>query len=352
MSEEIQVQEHYYKFWRELIRPSGFEVERESLRADYGKFIIKPLESGYGVTLGNSIRRVLLTSMMGTAVSAVKLEGVLHEFSTIPDVLEDVTDIILNLKELRLKSYSPDPQTVRINKQGPGVVRAADIQLTDKLELLDPDHVICTLGDNAHFSCELHVSFGRGYVAAESHEHDLPLGFIAIDSLYSPIRRVNYTVNSARVGQRTDYDALAVEVWTDKSLKPDEAVALGSKILKDQLEIFVTFDESIEPSEEEQKSSTPTLNENLFRPVEDLELSVRSANCLKNANIRYIGELVVRSEAEMLKTKNFGRKSLNEIKEILIEMGLGLGLKIDGWPPQGWDASNPNGPMAPKTESH
>ena len=352
MDGEIQVQEHYYKFWRDLIRPTGFEADRDSLRSDYGKFVIKPLESGYGVTLGNSIRRVLLTSMMGTAVSAVKFEGVLHEFSTIPDVLEDVTDIILNLKELRLKSYSPEPQIVKISKQGPGVVRAADIQMTDKLEILDPEHVICTLGDNANFACELHVSFGRGYVAAEAHDFDLPVGFIGVDSLYSPIRRVNYKVDSARVGQKTDYDALTVEVWTDKSLKPDEAVALGSKILKDQLEIFVTFDESIEPSEEEQKGAAPTFNDNLFRPVEDLELSVRSANCLKNANIRYIGELVTRSEGEMLKTKNFGRKSLNEIKEILVGMGLGLGLKIEGWPPQGWDPNNPNGPMAPKVDNN
>lgn len=337
MTNEIQVQEHYYKFWRDLIHPSGFDVDRDTLRSDYGKFVIKPLESGYGMTLGNSLRRVLLTSMMGTAVSAVKIENVLHEFSTIPDVLEDVTDIILNLKELRLKSYSPEPQIVRIEKKGQGVVKASDIQVTDKLEVLDPEHVICTLGNNANFACELEVSFGRGYVSAENHKGDLSVGFIPVDSLFSPIRRVNYKVGSARVGQKTDYDSLTIEVWTDKSLKPDEAIALGSKILKDQLEIFVTFDESIEPSEEEQRGNTPRLNENLFRSVDDLELSVRSANCLKNANIRYIGELVVRTEGEMLKTKNFGRKSLNEIKEILIEMGLGLGLKIEGWPPAGWD---------------
>ncbi len=324
-----------------MIKPKGFEVDRDSLRDDYAKFIIRPLERGFGVTLGNSLRRILLSSMMGSAVTAVKFDGVLHEFTTLPDVLEDVTDIILNLKEVRFKQYTADALTLRISKKGPGKVTAADIQTSDKVEVLNPDHHIATLGANADFNAEVIVGFGRGYVPVENRESDLPVGFIGVDALYSPIRKVNYTVSNARVGQRTDYDALTLEVWTDGSLKPEESVALSSKIMKEQLQIFLTFDETMEPAEEAREIGSPTLNENLFRSVDDLELSVRSANCLKNANIRFIGELVVRSEAEMLKTKNFGRKSLNEIKEILGEMGLGLGMKIDGWPPVGWDPNQP-----------
>jgi len=335
------MQEHYYRFWRDLIKPKGFEVDRETLRDDYARFTIKPLERGYGVTLGNSLRRILLSSMMGSAVSAVKFDGVLHEFTTIPDVLEDVTDIILNLKEIRFRQYNSEPQTLRIAKKGPGRITAADIQGNDQIEILNPEQHIATLGANANFSAEITVTFGRGYDAAEVRNANYPVGFIAVDSLHSPIRKVNYSVSNARVGQRTDYDSLILEVWTDGSLKPEEAVALSSKIMKEQLQIFLTFDETMEPVEESRDHKNPTLNENLFRSVDDLELSVRSANCLKNANIRYIGELVVRSEAEMLKTKNFGRKSLNEIKEILSEMGLGLGMKIDGWPPVGWDPNQP-----------
>lgn len=332
------MQEHYYKFWRDLIKPKAFEVDRETLKEDYGRFVIRPLERGYGVTLGNSLRRILLSSMMGSAVSAAKFDGVLHEFSTIPDVMEDVTDIILNLKQIRFKQFSPEPQTLRIVKNGPGVVTARDIQVSDKIEVLNPDQHIATLGANAKFVAELLVTYGRGFVAAdENTQQELSVGYIGVDALYSPIRRVNYHVSNARVGQKTDYDALTIEVWTDGSLKPEESISLGSKILKEQLQIFLTFDESIEPDETQEETKSPQLNENLFRSVDDLELSVRSANCLKNANIRYIGELVAKSEAEMLKTKNFGRKSLNEIKEILSEMGLNLGMKVDGWPPPGWD---------------
>jgi DNA-directed RNA polymerase subunit alpha len=331
------MQEHYYKFWRDLIKPKGFEVDKETLRDDYGRFVIRPLERGFGVTLGNSLRRILLSSMMGSAISAVRFEGVLHEFTTIPDVLEDVTDIILNLKEVRFKQYTSEPVTLKISKKGPGKVTAGDILVNDKIEILNKDQHIATLGSNANFSAEIIVAYGRGYVPVENKESDLPVGFIGVDSLFSPIRKVNYSVSNARVGQRTDYDALALEVWTDGSLKPEESISLASKIMKEQLQIFLTFDEAMEPQEEKRDPSSPQLNDNLFRSVDDLELSVRSANCLKNANIRFIGELVVRSEAEMLKTKNFGRKSLNEIKEILSEMGLGLGMKIDGWPPVGWD---------------
>lgn len=335
------MQQHYYKFWREMIKPKGYEIEKESLREEYGKFLVRPLERGYGVTLGNSLRRILLSSMMGSAATAVKFEGVLHEFTTIPDVLEDVTDIILNLKEVRFRQFSAEPVTLKINKKGPGKVTAADIQVTSNIEVLNPEQHIATLGANANFNAEIIVSFGRGYVPTEQREEELPVGFIGIDALYSPIRKVNYSVSNARVGQRTDYDALTLEVWTDGSLKPEESVALASKIMKEQLQIFLNFDEAMEPAEEKKDSSSPKLNENLFRSVDDLELSVRSANCLKNANIRYIGELVVRSEAEMLKTKNFGRKSLNEIKEILAEMGLSLGMKVEGWPPVGWDPNVP-----------
>lgn len=333
------MQDYYYHFWRDLIKPKGFEVDRESLRDDYAKFTVRPLERGYGVTLGNSLRRILLSSMMGSAVAAVKIEGVLHEFSTVPDVLEDVTDIILNLKEVRFKQYSSATQTLRISKKGAGRVTASDIQVNDQIEVLNPEQHIATLGSNASFDVEIMVSFGRGYESVENRSEQYPLGFIAVDSLFSPIKKVNYSVTNARVGQRTDYDSLILEIWTDGSLKPEEAVSLASKIMKEQLQIFLTFDESLEPADDAKDSKNPTLNENLFRSVDDLELSVRSANCLKNANIRYIGELVVKSEAEMLKTKNFGRKSLNEIKEILSEMGLGLGMKIDGWPPVGWDPS-------------
>ena len=340
----MNMQQHYYKFWRDLIKPKGFDVDKESLSDVYGKFSVLPLERGYGVTIGNSLRRIMLSSMMGSAITAIKIDGVMHEFSTVPGVLEDVTDIILNLKEVRLKQHDDVSKILRISKEGPGVVTAADIQLSDAVEVLNPNQHICTLGKDAKFEAEVVVSFGRGYVEADKVESELGVGFIGVDALHSPVRRVNYSVSNARVGQKTDFDALNLEIWTDGSLKPEEAVSLGSKILKDQLQVFVTFDESIEPTEETVVENSPKLNDNLFRSVDDLELSVRSANCLKNANIRYIGELVCRSESEMLKTKNFGRKSLNEIKEILVTMGLNLGMKIDGWPPAGWDPNN--GPMS------
>ncbi|NUM60214.1 MAG: DNA-directed RNA polymerase subunit alpha [Bdellovibrionaceae bacterium] len=336
------MQEHYYKFWRDLIKPKGFEVDKDTFKDDYGKFTVRPLEKGYGVTIGNSLRRILLSSMMGASVTAVKFDGVLHEFSSLPDVLEDVSDIILNLKEIRFKMYTSDNVVLKISKKGPGKITAADIITNEKVEILNPASHIATVGPNGTFNVDLVIGFGRGYVPADMKQDVFPIGFITIDSLFSPIKKVNYSVQSARVGQRTDYDSLILEVWTDGSIKPDEAVSLASKIMKDQLQVFLIFDESFEPKDEKADGFSPQLNDNLFRSVDDLELSVRSANCLKNANIRFIGELVVRSEAEMLKTKNFGRKSLNEIKEILTEMGLGLGMKIDGWPPVGWDPTTAN----------
>jgi len=337
-----EMQEHYYKFWRELIKPKSFDTDRESSREDYAKFTIRPLEKGYGVTIGNSLRRILLSSMMGSSITAVKFEGVLHEFSSIPDVLEDVSDIILNLKEIRFKMFTSENVVLRVSKKGPGKVTALDIQTNEKIQILNPDSHVATLGPNGNFNMEIIVGYGRGYVPADAKTESFPVGFIPVDSLFSPIKKVNYSVQNARVGQRTDYDSLIMEVWTDGSIRPEEALSLSSKIMKDQLQVFMIFDDSLEPKEEKLDSFSPQLNDNLFHSVDDLELSVRSANCLKNANIRFIGELVVKSEAEMLKTKNFGRQSLNEIKEILTEMGLGLGMKIDGWPPPGWDPTSGN----------
>ena len=331
---QIDLPKHYYKYWKGLIRPKGFEVDKDSLSATYGKFYIRPLERGFGLTLGNSIRRVLLSSMMGSAISAVKFKGVLHEFSTIDGVLEDVTDIILNLKSVRFRQDDDKEKRLRIHKKGPCEVKASDMQLCAGIEVLNPDVHIATLNHEAELEIDIVVTFDRGYVEAKKRAKNLPVGFIPIDSIHSPIRRVNYSVNSASVGQRTDYDSLILEVWTDSSLKPEEAVPLGYKILKDQLQVFLTFNENIEPEPKPKTEKTNFINENLFRPADDLELSVRSANCLKNARIKYIGDLVTKSEQEMLKTKNFGRKSLNEIKKILKTMGLGLGMDIESWPPK------------------
>jgi DNA-directed RNA polymerase subunit alpha len=330
------MQDFYYKFWRDLIVPKGIEIEKDSRSANYAKFVVKPLEKGYGVTLGNSLRRVLLSSMMGSSASAVKIEGVSHEFTHLSDVVEDVTDIILNIKLLRFKQFDPNPVVVRIEKNGPGVVTGADLIVSDKVQVVNPEQHIATLGPNARFSCEILVTFGRGYVSSEElHLRDA--GWIVIDALYSPVKKVNYQVSAARVGQKTDYDALTLEIWTDGSLRPEEALTLSAKILSEQMRVFQILGDLQEPQFQDSEVSATRLNENLFRPVEDLELSVRSANCLKNANIRFIGELVTKTESEMLKTKNFGRKSLNEIKEILATMGLSLGMKIEGWPPAGWD---------------
>jgi DNA-directed RNA polymerase subunit alpha len=331
------------KNWRSLIKPKGIEVDKESLSDTYGRFVAKPLERGFGTTIGNSLRRVLLSSLQGVAVTAVRIEGVLHEFSTIPDVVEDVTDIILNLKEVRFKLYSDGPKTVTIDKSGPGTVTAADIQVDDSVEVLTPQQHICTLGKEGKFRAELRLEFGKGYVPAEGlRREDLPAGVIPLDAFFSPIRKVNYTVSHARVGQRTDYDRLELEVWTDGSVRPEDAVAYGSKILKDQLSIFINFDETLEPEVSEPVVETEKLNDNLYRTVDELELSVRSANCLQNAGIKYIGELVQKTEAEMLKTKNFGRKSLNEIKEILAEMGLSFGMKLENFDPEAYFANKKN----------
>jgi DNA-directed RNA polymerase subunit alpha len=319
--------------WRDLIRPRGIHIEQETLTEFYGRFSCEPLERGYGITLGNSLRRVLLSSLQGAAITAIRVEGALHEFTTISDVVEDVTDIILNLKEVVLKAATAKTYTVRIDKEGPGPVYAKDITLTDGLSVLNPDHLIATLDKKGPLAMELTVNVGRGYVPAEKNKTPtMPIGTIPIDALFSPVRKVNYTVTNARVGQVTDYDKLTLEVWTNGSVKPQDAVAYAAKILKEQLTIFINFEETEETSYVQGTPEDEPLNENLFRSVDELELSVRSANCLQNANITLIGELVQRTEQDMLKTKNFGRKSLKEIKEILQNMGLSLGMKIDNWP--------------------
>jgi DNA-directed RNA polymerase subunit alpha len=274
---------------------------------------------------------VLLSSLQGAAITAVKIEGALHEFTSVPDVVEDVTEMVLNFKEVVVRSHTAKTQIVRIDKEGPCEVRAKDIITNDQIEVLNPDHKICTVAKGGRFTAELTINTGRGYVPAERNKTPgMSIGTVPVDALFSPIRRVNYTVTNARVGQMTDYDKVTLEVWTNGAVKPVDAVALAAKILKDQLSIFINFEEEEEPVA--LASGDEPMNENLFRSVEELELSVRSANCLQNANIHLIGELVQKSEAEMLKTKNFGRKSLKEIKEILVEMGLSLGMKIDNWP--------------------
>jgi DNA-directed RNA polymerase subunit alpha len=319
--------------WRDLIRPKGISIDTETATNFYAKFTCEPLERGFGITVGNSLRRVLLSSLQGAAITAVRIEGALHEFTTVPDVVEDVSDIILNLKEVVFKAAQAKTYSVRVDREGPGPVYARDILAVDGLQVLNPDHLIGVLDKKGPLSMELTVNVGRGYVPAERNKTPtMPIGTIPIDALFSPIRKVNYTVQNARVGQVTDYDKLTLEVWTNGSVSPADAVAFAAKILKEQLSIWVNFEESEETSYQAVVGDDEPLNENLFRSVEELELSVRSANCLQNANITLIGELVQRTEQDMLKTKNFGRKSLKEIKEILANMGLSLGMKIDNWP--------------------
>jgi DNA-directed RNA polymerase subunit alpha len=322
------------KNWRDLIKPKALDVDKETLSTAYGKFIAKPLERGFGLTLGNSLRRVLLSSLQGSAITAVRIDGIVHEFTSVPDVKEDVAEIILNLKEVRFRLHQTEQTTVLIDKEGPCEVKASDIIVSEQVQVLNPDQIIATIGKGGKLRAEIQVARGRGYRAAEANKsEEMPLGWIPVDSFFSPIRRVNYTVTQSRVGQRTDYDKLTLEVWTDGSVEPEDAVSLGSKILKDQLSVFLNFEEEPEPVAQAKEEGSSQFNPNLYRSVEELELSVRSANCLQNANIKYIYELVQKTESEMLKTKNFGRKSLNEIKDILGEMGLSLGMKLDGFVP-------------------
>jgi len=321
------------KNWRDLIKPRRMEVDAESLTQTYGKFVAEPLERGFGTTLGNSLRRVLLSSLQGAAITSVRIEGVDHEFTTVPEVTEDVTDIVLNLKEVLLRMHTNEQKTLRIEVEGPKEVKAGDIIGDDQVEILNPGHHLCTLSEGGKLRMEMSCRRGRGYVPAVNNKNPGdPIGTIPIDALFSPVRKVNYQVTNARVGQVTDYDKLSLEVWTDGSVTPQDAVAYAAKIIKEQLTVFINFDETEEPVIAETPKEEAKLNENLFRSVDELELSVRSANCLQQANIKTIGDLVQRTEAEMLKTKNFGRKSLKEIKEILAEMGLSLGMKLENWP--------------------
>lgn len=322
--------------WRELIRPKAIVIDEDSHTETYGKFVCEPLERGFGITIGNSLRRILLSSLQGAAISSVQIDGVAHEFTTAPGVLEDVTDIILNLKEIKLKLIDVEEAVIRLSAEGEGVVQAKDIETDGSVEILTPDQHIATLNKEGSLEMEMTVRMGKGYVPAEKNKGKSPdIGVIPIDAVFSPIEKVNYVVSNARVGQITDYDKLTLEVWTDGSVPPEDAVAFAAKILKEQMTPLINFEEEPEPVDEDEEEEEDKLNENLFRPVSELELSVRSANCLKNANITLIGELVQKTENEMLKTKNFGRKSLNEIKEILQEMGLSLGMKLDNFPPAG-----------------
>ncbi len=323
-----------YVNWQEMIKPEKVQVTSTS---SYGKFVCEPLERGFGITIGNSLRRIILSSLYGAAIVAVKFEGVMHEFSVIEGVLEDVSEIILNLKEVRMRVADLQPREIRIDSRGAGEITAKDFMSDDgKVEILNPNQYIATLTERGKLQFSATVQVGKGYSLSEQNEDEnAPVGTIPIDAVFSPIKKVNYIVSNARVGQRTDYDKLTMEVWTDGSVLPEDAVSYAAKILKEQMSMFINFDEQVEPKietkKEEQKK--PVFNENLYRSVEELELSVRSANCLKNADIFKIYQLVSKTEAEMLKTKNFGRKSLNEIKEVLSEMGLSLGMKLEGFVP-------------------
>ncbi|WP_119392446.1 DNA-directed RNA polymerase subunit alpha [Taklimakanibacter lacteus] len=334
------------KNWQELIRPSKLEVSAGRERKRVATLVAEPLERGFGTTLGNALRRVLLSSLQGAAVSSVQIDGVLHEFSSIAGVREDVTDIVINIKEIALAMHAEGPKRLVLRKEGPGVVKAGDIQQTADVQILNPEHVICTLDEGAEVRMEFTVNNGKGYVPSERNRpEDAPIGLIPVDSIYSPVRRVSYKIENTREGQILDYDKLIMTVETNGSMSPEDAVAYAARILQDQLSVFINFDE---PSKVVHEDIRPELEFNaaLLKKVDELELSVRSANCLKNDNIVYIGDLIQKSEAEMLRTPNFGRKSLNEIKEVLAQMGLHLGMEVPNWPPENIDE------LAKKYETH
>ena len=316
--------------WKGFQKPKRLSVDTETLTDKYGRFWAQPFERGFGTTIGNALRRVLLSSIEGAAVTAVKIEGVLHEFQSIPGVVEDATDIILNLKQIPFKLNGEGPKAIYLKVEQPGVVSSGMIEADADVEILDKDMYIATVSEGGRLEMEMRLKRGRGYISADKNfEEDLGIGFIPIDSVHSPVRKCNYTVEAARLGQITDYDKLSLEVWTNGSVKAVDAIGLAAKLLKDHMNIFINFEEELEAAAAGEDRKPEIRNENLNRSVEELELSVRSYNCLKNANIQTIGELVQKTENEMLKTKNFGRKSLNEIKEILANMGLSLGMRID-----------------------
>jgi DNA-directed RNA polymerase subunit alpha len=323
--------------WRDLIKPKAVEFDEKELTPTYGRFFAEPLERGYGITVGNALRRILLSSLPGFAITAVRIKGVLHEFSTIPGVKEDVTDIILNLKEVRLRLHEGEHLTAALKARGEASVRARDITGGPALEVLTPDQHIAMLEKGAELDMELVIRRGRGYAPAERtvEDEEQPIGTIRLDAVYSPIKKVNFTVTNARVGQRTDYDRLVLEIWTDGSISPRDALTYAARVARDQMTIFAGVEEEAEvPAAVEGAEARPLLNEYLYRPVEGLPISVRAFNGLQNADIKYIGELVQRTEQDMLKIKNFGRKSLNEIKEVLTDMGLSLGMRLENLPPR------------------
>ena len=317
--------------WKGFQRPKRLDYDRDTLTDRYGRFHAQPFERGFGTTIGNALRRVLLSSIEGAAITAVKMDGVLHEFSPIPGVVEDATDIILNLKQVPMRMHVDHTKTLLLRADAPGEVKAGDIQTGADIEILEPDVHIATIAEAGSLNLEMRVNRGRGYVSADRNfDEDLGIGWIPIDSVHSPIKKVNYLVEAARLGQTTDYDKLTVDVWTDGTVTARDAVSLAAKLIRDHLNIFINVDDPVDrPEEPQAEQATPVANEHLDKSVEELELSVRSYNCLKNANIRTIRELVQKTEPEMLRTKNFGRKSLNEIKEILVGMGLNLGMRLD-----------------------
>ena len=323
------------KNWKELIKPQKLDIKQKEEAPDrIGSVVAEPLERGFGLTLGNALRRILLSSLQGAAVTAIKTEGVVHEFSSIEGVREDMTDIILNIKNLALRMHVEGPKKVNLKATGPCEVTAGMIETDSDLEILNPDHVICTLDKAGKLDMELTVEMGSGYrPAKDNRPEEAPIGLIPVDSIFSPVRKVSYNVENTRVGQRTDYDKLTINLETDGSVAAEDAIALAARILQDQLQVFVNFEDPEVDTAAEEKDELP-FNKNLLRKVEELELSVRSANCLKNDNIVYIGDLVQKTEADMLRTPNFGRKSLNEIKEVLSTMGLNLGMHVPEWPPE------------------
>jgi len=316
--------------WKGFQRPKRLEVERETLTPKFGRFSAQPFERGFGTTIGNALRRILLSSVEGAAITSVKIDGVLHEFSSVPGVVEDTTDIILNLKQIPFRCHSEHAETLVVHAVGPKTVKAGDIQASANVEILDPEAPIATLSEEGKLSMEMRLRKGRGYVSADRNfDEDLGIGYIPIDSIHAPVRKVNYIVEDARLGQKTDYDRLTLEVWTNGAITPQDAVAMAAKILKDHMAIFINFEELGDEVVDFPSTEDERVLDQLNRSVDELELSVRSYNCLKNANIKTIYDLVTKTEPEMLKTKNFGRKSLNEIKDILAEMGLSLGMNID-----------------------
>jgi len=320
--------------WNELIRPEKPQIETGADATRKARIVAEPLERGFGVTLGNALRRVLLSSLQGAAVTAIQIDGVVHEFSSLEGVREDVVDIVLNIKQLAVRMHSEGPKRMTLRATGPGQVTAGQIETPADIEILNPDHVLCTLDDGASVRMEFTVNNGKGYVPADRNRpEDAPIGLIAVDALYSPVKRVAYRVEPTRQGQSLDYDKLVLEVETNGAVTPVDAVAYAARILQDQLQIFITFEEPKAKSADESKPELP-FNPALLKKVDELELSVRSANCLKNDNIVYIGDLIQKTEAEMLRTPNFGRKSLNEIKEVLAGMGLHLGMDVPNWPPE------------------